>query len=74
MMETFSRTISRSAPASATPPTSACWMADKKSEQDEGHHNRKQRQRRAEFLPPQVAPDEVEKFHFTGSVAELRPC
>ena len=30
MMETFSRTINRSAPASATPPTSACWMADRK--------------------------------------------
>ena len=29
-METFSRTVSRSAPANATPPTIACWMADKR--------------------------------------------
>ena len=28
-MDTFWRTINRSAPASSTPPTSACWMAER---------------------------------------------
>ena len=39
-----------------------------KPEQDERHDDRKQRQRRAQFFPLQIAPDEVEEFHFTGSL------
>ena len=34
-----------------------------KSEQDERHQNRKQRQRSPQLLPLQIAPDEVEEFH-----------
>jgi hypothetical protein len=32
-------------------------------EQDERDQNRKQRQRRPQLLPLQIAPDEVKKFH-----------
>jgi len=36
-----------------------------KTEQNKRHHNREQRQDRAEFLPLQVAPDQVQELHRT---------
>ena len=37
-------------------------------EQHERHDDGQQRQRGAQFFPRQVAPDEVDEFHFTGSL------
>ena len=67
-METFWRTINRSAPASSHAADQRLLDGRQKTEQDERHDNGQQRQRRAEFFALQIAPDEVEKFHFTGSL------
>src|SRR5207247_8186211 len=37
-------------------------------EKHEGHEDRQHRERGAQFLPFQIGPDEVEEFHFTGSL------
>jgi hypothetical protein len=74
MMETLWRTIE---PVGAGEFDAADQrLADRaeQSEQHEGDEDREQRQRGAQLLAPQVAPDEMGEFHDTGRSGDrLRP-